>query len=166
MTLKEFVGKNGKEKCVSKMRQWQSVTIGFINADGKDDETEFDVYRVDTSAGLEELAQLFTDFCSKCDAGCTASVADKTSEAGRYMVFTDSPYVRDAQIYCGTIDEDEDIYSEENEDNWYDTSGPVLLIDRDFKTLDELRKTVMDFYPDMDLCTLRVIRVSAETVCL
>lgn len=51
------------------------------------------------------------DFCSKCDAGCTASVADKTSEAGRYMVFTDSPYVRDAQIYCGTIDED--IYSEE-----------------------------------------------------
>lgn len=30
------------------------------------------------------------DFCSKCDAGCTASVADKTSEAGRYMVFTDS----------------------------------------------------------------------------
>lgn len=25
------------------------------------------------------------DFCSKCDAGCTASVADKTSEAGRYM---------------------------------------------------------------------------------
>lgn len=57
-------------------------------------------------------------------------------------------------------------YSEENEDNWYDTSGPVLLIDRDFKTLDELRKTVMDFYPDMDLCTLRVIRVSAETVCL
>lgn len=27
MTLKEFVGKNGKEKCVSKMRQWQSVTM-------------------------------------------------------------------------------------------------------------------------------------------
>ena len=43
MTLKEFVGKNGKERCVSKMRQWQSVTIGFIDADGKDDETEFDV---------------------------------------------------------------------------------------------------------------------------
>lgn len=106
------------------------------------------------------------DFCSKCDAGCTASVEGKDSEAGRYMVFMDDPYVRDAQIYCGTIDEDEDIYSEENEDNWYDTSGPVLLIDRDFKTLDELRKTVMDFYPDMDLCTLRVIRVSAETVCL
>ena len=104
------------------------------------------------------------DFCSKCDAGCTASVADKTSEAGRYMVFTDSPYVRDAQIYCGTIDED--IYSEENEDNWYDTSGPVLLVDRDFKTLDELRKTVLNIYPDMDLCTLRAIRVSAETVCL
>lgn len=106
------------------------------------------------------------DFCSKCDAGCTASVEGKDSEAGRYMVFTDDPYVRDAQIYCGAIDEDEDIYSEENEDNWYDTSGPVLLIDRDFKTLDELRKTVMDFYPDMDLCTLRVLRVSAETVCL
>lgn len=78
--------------------------------------------------------------------------------------FTDSPYVRDAQIYCGTIDED--IYSEENEDNWYDTSGPVLLVDRDFKTLDELRKTVLNIYPDMDLCTLRAIRVSAETVCL
>ena len=106
------------------------------------------------------------DFCSKCDAGCTASVEGKDSEAGRYMVFTDGPYVRDAQIYCGTNDDGEDIYSEENEDNWYDTSGPVLLIDRDFKTLDELRKTVMDFYPDMDLCTLRVIRVSAETVCL
>lgn len=106
------------------------------------------------------------DFCSKCDAGCTASVADKASEAGRYMVFTDGPYVRDAQIYCGTIDEDEDIYSEENEDNWYDTSGPVLLIDRDFKTLDELRKTVMDVYPDMDLCTLRAMRVSGKAVCL
>ena len=65
MTLKEFVEKNGKEKCVSKMRQWQSVIIGFINADGKDDETEFDVYRVDTSAGLEELAQLFNDFCAE-----------------------------------------------------------------------------------------------------
>lgn len=65
MTLKEFVEKNGKEICVSKMRQWQSVTIGFINADGKDDETEFDVYRVDTSAGLEELAQLFNDFCAE-----------------------------------------------------------------------------------------------------
>ena len=106
------------------------------------------------------------DFCSKCDAGCTASVADKASEAGRYMVFTDGPYVRDAQIYCSTIDEDEDIYSEENEDNWYDTSGPVLLIDRDFKTLDELRKTVMDVYPDMDLCTLRAMRVSGKAVCL
>lgn len=106
------------------------------------------------------------DFCSKCDAGCTASVADKASEAGRYMVFADGPYVRDAQIYCGTIDEDEDIYSEENEDNWYDTSGPVLLIDRDFKTLDELRKTVMDVYPDMDLCTLRAMRVSGKAVCL
>lgn len=106
------------------------------------------------------------DFCSKCDAGCTASVADKASEAGRYMVFTDGLYVRDAQIYCGTIDEDEDIYSEENEDNWYDTSGPVLLIDRDFKTLDELRKTVMDVYPDMDLCTLRAMRVSGKAVCL
>lgn len=57
--------KNGKERCVSKMRQWQSVTIGFIDADGKDDETEFDVYRVDTSAGLEELAQLFNDFCAE-----------------------------------------------------------------------------------------------------
>ena len=106
------------------------------------------------------------DFCSKCDAGCTASVADKASEAGRYMVFTDGPYVSAAQIYCGTIDENEDIYSEENEDNWYDTSGPVLLIDRDFKTLDELRKTVMDVYPDMDLCTLRAMRVSGKAVCL
>ena len=65
MPLKEFVEKNGKEICVSRMRQWQSVAIGFINADGKDDETEFDVYRVDTSAGLEELTQLFTDFCAE-----------------------------------------------------------------------------------------------------
>ena len=60
MTLKEFVGKNGKEKCVSKMRQWQSVTIGFINADGKDDETEFDVYRVDTSPVLKSWRSFST----------------------------------------------------------------------------------------------------------
>lgn len=42
--------------------------IGFINSDGREDETQFDVYE-DTAA--EELESLFADFCKEnhCDPG-------------------------------------------------------------------------------------------------
>ena len=42
--------------------------IGFINSDGREDETQFDVCE-DTAA--EELESLFADFCEEnhCDPG-------------------------------------------------------------------------------------------------
>lgn len=37
--------------------------IGFVNSDGEDDETQFTVNAESEKAAVEELIQLFRDFC-------------------------------------------------------------------------------------------------------
>ncbi len=98
------------------------------------------------------------DFCGVGNGFCAPSVKSENSEAGRYMVFVDSSYIRDAQIYCGDLDED--VNFEANEDSWRDSSGPILLIDKEVRSLDELRNTVMELYPDVAFDALNVMRVS------
>ena len=102
------------------------------------------------------------DFCGVGNSFCAPSTKAENSEAGRYMVFMDSAYIRDAQIYCG--DRDEDVNSEANEDSWRDSSGPILLIDKEVNSLDELRNTVKELYPEVAFDTLNVMRVSGKTV--
>ena len=63
MTLKQCIKKQGLQTEVSKFYLWSSVDIDFINFDGMDDETQFDVMFVDTRDETEKLAQLYKDFC-------------------------------------------------------------------------------------------------------
>lgn len=98
------------------------------------------------------------DFCGVGNGFCAPSAKVENAEAGRYMVFMDSAYIRDAQIYCGDLDED--VNSEENEDSWRDSSGPILLIDKEVSSLDELRGTVKELYPEVAFDALNVMRVS------
>ena len=63
MTLKQCIKKQGLQTEVSKFYLWSSVDIDFINSDGMDDETQFDVMFVGTRDATEQLAQLYKDFC-------------------------------------------------------------------------------------------------------
>ena len=65
MNIKECIQKNGLQIEVDELKQCQSVDIVFTNSDGIEDETEFDVYAVDTKAGECELSELFEGFCKE-----------------------------------------------------------------------------------------------------
>ena len=62
MTLKQCIKKQGLQTEVSKFYLWSSVDIDFINSDGMDDETQFDVMFVGTRDATEKLSQLYKDF--------------------------------------------------------------------------------------------------------
>lgn len=66
MTIKQYVRKKGYtvETTIDKPFRVMTVDVGFINADGEDDETEFDVYSFNT----QELSELFHVFCE--ENGC------------------------------------------------------------------------------------------------
>lgn len=102
------------------------------------------------------------DFCGVGNGFCATRAKVENSEAGRYMVFMDSAYIRDAQIYCGNLNED--VNSVANEDSWRDSSGPILLIDKEVSSLDELRNTVKEIYPEVAFAALNVMRVSGKAV--
>lgn len=102
------------------------------------------------------------DFCGVDSGFCAPRAKVENSEAGRYMVFMDSSYIRDAQIYCGNLNED--VNSVANEDSWHDSSGPILLIDKEVSSLDELRNTVKEIYPEVAFAALNVMRVSGKAV--
>lgn len=102
------------------------------------------------------------DFCGVGNGFCATRAKVENSEAGRYMVFMDSTYIRDAQIYCGNLNED--VNSVANEDSWRDSSGPILLIDKEVSSLDELRNTVKEIYPEVAFAALNVMRVSGKAV--
>lgn len=66
MTIKECVRINGLQSEVSgSLKRYQTVDVGFVNSDGKDDETQFDVRNVFRKEGIEELSQLFSCFCKE-----------------------------------------------------------------------------------------------------
>lgn len=62
MTVREYLKKNGwNADCDVTGCRRMSVDIGFINPDGKEDETQFDIAAYD----VIELATLFADFCKE-----------------------------------------------------------------------------------------------------
>ena len=62
MTIKQCIKKKGWQiDCDSKLGRYMSVDIGFVNSDGKDDETQFDIKAYD----VDELDNLFADFCKE-----------------------------------------------------------------------------------------------------
>lgn len=62
MTVREFIKKNGwNTECDTSEAGKMSVNIGFINPDGLDDETQFDIKAYD----VKELSTLFADFCKE-----------------------------------------------------------------------------------------------------
>lgn len=65
MNIKECIKKNGLQIEVDTLKRCQTVDVSFINSDGIEDETEFDVSFVNTKAGEQELSQLFADFCKE-----------------------------------------------------------------------------------------------------
>lgn len=65
MNIKECIKKNGLQTEVNELKRYQTVDVSFINSDGNEDETEFDVSFMGTKAGEDELSQLFADFCKE-----------------------------------------------------------------------------------------------------
>lgn len=65
MTVKEYIEKNGIDVCCDELKTWSYVDVGFINSDGEEDETEFDVKDINSSNGITCLSYLFTEFCKE-----------------------------------------------------------------------------------------------------
>lgn len=63
MTVKECIKQNGIQMETDELGKYQTVDVGFINADGLEDEVQFDIGFIGTKAGAEELEILFSDFC-------------------------------------------------------------------------------------------------------
>lgn len=65
MGINEWIKKHGLQMEVDSLKNWQSVDVDFINSDGKEDETQFDVSFIGTKTGIEELTELFNGFCKE-----------------------------------------------------------------------------------------------------
>lgn len=65
MTIKECISQNGYQTEISRIKRFSSVDVSFINTEGKDDETQFDVMDVLTESGINELSELFDEFCKE-----------------------------------------------------------------------------------------------------
>ncbi len=65
MTIKQCIKEKGWIMEVAEIKRFQSVDIAFINNEGKEDETEFDISGACSDAGTEELAGLYDDFCKE-----------------------------------------------------------------------------------------------------
>ena len=57
MTVKQCIKKNGYQSEVKSIKLFSSVDISFVNSEGIDDETQFDVINVLTRSGIEELSE-------------------------------------------------------------------------------------------------------------
>lgn len=65
MTLNECIKKRGLQIEVGSLKVWQSVDVCFINSNGQEDETQFDVKHIGTKPGNDELEELFNTFCNE-----------------------------------------------------------------------------------------------------
>ena len=65
MTISECIKANGWQCEVRSLKRWQNVDISFINSTGHEDETEFSITTACTTAGVNELTELFSCFCKE-----------------------------------------------------------------------------------------------------
>ena len=63
MTIRECIRKKGWQVEVDNLKRYQTVDVDFVNADGMEDETQFDICGAGTKDGIKELEELFSDFC-------------------------------------------------------------------------------------------------------
>lgn len=62
MNIKQFIKKHGWQmENTSKQGRAMSVDIGFVNDEGREDETQMDINAYDE----QELSKLFTAFCKE-----------------------------------------------------------------------------------------------------
>lgn len=62
MTIVQFVHEKGWQiECDAFPCKWMSVNVSFVNANGVDDETSFDIHAYDAT----ELEELFRNFCKE-----------------------------------------------------------------------------------------------------
>ena len=65
MRVREFIKKKGWILETEGVKRWATVDVSFVNEQGRDDETQFDIKHPCTKAGAEELEALFNDFCTE-----------------------------------------------------------------------------------------------------
>lgn len=66
MTIRECIKKNGWQiEVAGPLKRFQSVDIDFVNSDGLDDETQFDISGAGTTSGIQRLSELFSVFCKE-----------------------------------------------------------------------------------------------------
>ena len=65
MTIRQSIKEKGWIMEVAELKRFQSVDVAFVNNEGKEDETEFDISGACTDAGTEELASLYDVFCKE-----------------------------------------------------------------------------------------------------
>lgn len=64
-TILSFLKNVGLQSEVDSFKRYQIVHVNFVNSDGADDETSFDVTHVATKQGNNELAELYRNFCEE-----------------------------------------------------------------------------------------------------
>ena len=65
MNIGECIKEKGWQMEVDSLKRYQSVDVAFINSDGLEDETEFDITGAGTKDGEKELTSLYKDFCKE-----------------------------------------------------------------------------------------------------
>lgn len=80
----------------------------------------------------------------------------------RFLVMIKSEYVRDAQVYINTVKKNDDIYSDENENNWIDASGSLLIGDFIALYEEDVIKKITKLYPKADFSIFDIIEVVTE----
>lgn len=65
MTIMQCIKEKGWITEVTRLKRFQSVDVTFINNEGREDETEFDISGACTNTGAKELASLYDVFCQE-----------------------------------------------------------------------------------------------------
>lgn len=62
MTIKKC---NWQSEVNGDLKRWNNVNVNFINSNGQEDEVQFSIKGAGTKAGLNELSELFSEFCKE-----------------------------------------------------------------------------------------------------
>lgn len=65
MTIEECVKNDIQQDEPNSLKCLQVVNVGFINSEGKEDETQFDIVSVGTPEGTKDLVEVYANFCKE-----------------------------------------------------------------------------------------------------
>ena len=81
----------------------------------------------------------------------------------RFLVFIIAEYVRDCQAYLNAaLKSDTDTIDEENEANWRDVNGDILVMDMMSFHIDDIKSNIRTFYPNASEKVFRILEIDGS----